>query len=84
MTFEDIFESIEVISHFKEGKLIPLRFKWNGRVYKIIRLNGHWVSHQGYHKQHHYSIISDSSDYFELLFDGSDFDWQVARVCLAG
>ena len=29
MTFEDIFEPIEVISHFKDGELRPLRFKWN-------------------------------------------------------
>ncbi len=84
MTFEDIFEPIEVISYFKDGKLRPLRFKWNGRVYKIKQLNGHWISHRGYNKQHHYSIISDSSDYFELQFDSSDFDWQVARVCLGG
>ncbi len=84
MTFEDIFEPIEVISHFRDGQLKPLRFKWNGRVYKIKQLNGHWVSHQGYNKQHHYSVISDSSDYFELQFDSSDFQWQVARVCLDG
>jgi len=84
MTFEDIFEPIEVISHFKDGELRPLRFKWNGRVYKARQLNGHWVSRQGYNKQHHFSVISDSSDYFELLFDTSDLDWQIARVCLSG
>lgn len=69
MTFEDIFEPIEVISHFKKGHMRPLRFKWNGRVYKIHQMNGHWISHRGYNKQHHFSIISDSSDYFELQFD---------------
>ncbi|MBD3223810.1 MAG: hypothetical protein GF313_03725 [Caldithrix sp.] len=84
MRFEDIFESIEVISHFKDGTMKPLRFRWNSRVYKIQQLNGHWVSHQGYTHQHHYSVISDSSDYFELLFDSSNFDWQIARVCLDG
>jgi uncharacterized protein (DUF2235 family) len=84
MTFEDIFESIEVIGHFKDGNLKPLRFKWNGRVYKVRQLNGYWVSHQGYNKQHHFSVISDSSDYFEILFDSSDFGWQVARICMNG
>lgn len=84
MTFEDIFEPIEVISYFKDGQLRPLRFRWNGRVYKIQQVNGHWVSHRGYNKQHHFSIISDSQDYFELQFDSTDFDWQVARVCLDG
>lgn len=84
MTFEDIYESIEVISYFKDGSLKPLRFKWNGRVYRISRLNGYWVSHQGYNRQHHFSVIADSSDYFELLYDDASFDWQVARVCLGG
>ncbi|MGD9488398.1 MAG: hypothetical protein AB7W47_10280 [Calditrichaceae bacterium] len=84
MIFEDIFEPIEVIGYFKEGQMKPLRFKWNGRVYKINQLNGHWVSHQGHNKQYHFSIIADSSDYFELLFEDSSLEWQIARVCLQG
>ena len=84
MTFEDIYEPIEVIGYFADGKLQPLRFKWNGRVYKVRQLNGHWLSRQANNKQHHFSVISDSSDYFELLFDTADFDWQVAKVCLDG
>ena len=84
MIFEDIFEPIEVISHFKDGQMRPLRFKWNGRVYKVYQLNGHWVSNQGYNKQHHFSVIADTSDYFELLFDSGNFEWQIARVWLDG
>jgi hypothetical protein len=84
MHFEDIFEPIEVITLFKEGHIKPLRFKWNGRVYKINRINGQWASPQGYNKQIHYSLIADSSDYFEIMLDTSNYEWQVARVCLEG
>ena len=84
MIYEEIFEPIEVISFFKNGKIRPLRFKWNGRVYKVEKVNGQWVSHQGYAKQYHFSVLADSSDHFELLFDSSNFDWQIARVCLEG
>ncbi|KAA3610047.1 MAG: hypothetical protein D8M58_07590 [Calditrichaeota bacterium] len=84
MKFEDIFEDIEVITHFKDGKLRPLRFKWNGRVYKVKQWNGNWVNHQGYTKQYHFSLRADSSDYVELLFDDSNLQWQIARVCLEG
>ena len=84
MVYEDIFEPIEVISLFKEGKIKPLRFKWNGRVYRIKQINGHWVNPQGYSKQYHFSLIADSCDYFELTFDTANFEWQVARVCLEG
>ena len=84
MIYEDIFEPIEVISLFKDGKIKPLRFKWNGRVYKINRLNGHWVSPQGYTKQYHFSLMADTYDHFEIMFDTSNFEWQIARVCLEG
>jgi hypothetical protein len=84
MVYQDIYESIEVISLFKEGKIKPLRFKWNGRVYRINRLNGHWVNPKGYDKQYYFSLIADNSDYFEIMFDTSSFEWQIARICLEG
>ncbi len=84
MVWEDIFDPIEVISHFKDGKLKPLRFKWNNRVYKIKQLNGHWVNNLGFDKEHHFSVIADTSDSFEILFNNSDFKWQIAKVCLHG
>jgi hypothetical protein len=84
MIYQDIFEKVEVITLFKEGKMKPLRFKWNGRIYKITQIHGHWQSPQGYHKQYHFSLITDSSDYFEIIFDTSNFEWQIARVCLEG
>ncbi len=84
MKFEDIFEPIEVISHFKDGAIRPLRFKWNGRAYKIKQWYGFWVNHQGYGKQYHFSVRADSSDQIELLFDDSDLTWQIARVGMDG
>ena len=84
MVYEDIYEEIEVISLFTDGKIRPLRFKWNERIYKINTINGHWINSQGYTKQHHFSVIADNSDYFEIMMDTSNFEWQIARVCLEG
>ena len=84
MIYQDIFETVEVITLFKGGKIKPLRFKWNGRIYKINQIHGHWTSPQGYNKQYHFSLITDNSDYFEIIFDTSNFEWQIARVCLEG
>ncbi len=84
MIYEDINEAIEVISHFSAGKLKPLRFKWKERVYKVSKINGVWVNKEGYHKKHHYSVIADNSDYFELNFDTDDFIWKIGRVYLDG
>ncbi len=84
MHFEDLFEPIEVITYFENGKIIPLKFRWNSRVYKIKRVTGHWKESQGYAQQHHFSVHVEGSDSFELLFDNNNFSWQLARVCMDG
>ncbi|NIR47711.1 hypothetical protein GWO43_04565 [candidate division KSB1 bacterium] len=84
MGYEDIFEPIQVITFFEEGKLYPLRFKWKGQVYKIKRVNSHWSVKEGMGRQHHFSVTANTPDCFELVFDTTDFNWQLARVYLEG
>ncbi len=84
MHYEELFEPIEVITYFRQGKIIPLKFRWNGRVYKIRQVNGQWKENQGYAQQLHFSVQAEDSDCFELVFDTADFSWQLARVCLEG
>ena len=43
-----------------------------------------WKENQGYGQQYHFSVQAAGADCFELLFDSSDFSWQLARVCLEG
>ena len=84
MVYEEINEAIEVISYFNAGKLKPLRFRWKGRVYKVNKVNGVWVNREGYRKQHHYAVIADNSDYFELRFDTDDMQWTIGRIYMNG
>ncbi len=84
MTHEEIFDPIEVITHFQNGKINPLRFLWNGRTYKVTRVNGQWMERFGSTHQIHFSVQTDNSNCFELLFDNSDYSWQLARVYLEG
>jgi hypothetical protein len=84
MVYEEINEAIEVISYFKAGKLKPLRFRWKERVYKVRKINGVWVDKEGYNKQHHYSIIADSTDYFELRFNTDNMVWTIGRIYMIG
>lgn len=63
---------------------MPLRFLWNGRTYKVKRVNTRWKERLGNSLQLHFSINSDGPDCFELIFDTSDFSWQIARVYLEG
>jgi len=84
MHYEELFEPIEVIAYFQDGRVIPLKFRWNGRVYKIRQVHGQWKARNGESYQYHFSVRCESPDCFELIFDTGDFSWQVARVCLEG
>jgi len=84
MHYEELFEAVEVITYFREGRIIPLKFRWNGRVYVIKNVHGQWKENHGSNWQYHFSIQCDGTDSYELLFDTGDFSWQLARVCLEG
>jgi hypothetical protein len=80
MPHQEIFEPIQVISFFENGRLHPLRFKWKSVVYKIIDVNSSWSQKEGAAHQHHFFVTTDSPNSFELVFDTDNFNWQVAQV----
>ncbi|MGH1362077.1 MAG: hypothetical protein ACRBF0_00880 [Calditrichia bacterium] len=82
MAYEDVFETIEVITHFQRGKIIPLRFLWNGRAYPVKHIHSRWQERIGSTTQIHFSVRSETTDCFELIFDSADYSWQLARVFL--
>lgn len=84
MAFEEIFDSIEVIAHFQNGKINPLKFLWNGRTYQIKRVNNHWREPLGNADLIHFSVHASDGNCFELIFDNSDYSWQLANVYLEG
>jgi len=84
MIYEDVYEPVEVIAVFRNGRMQPLRFKWNERVYKIVKVNGGWVSDEGINRYYHYSVMVGGPDCFELCYDSRNMTWELARVCLEG
>lgn len=84
MVYEDVKESIEVISVFRQGRMRPLKFRWRDRVYRITRIHGGWISDQGYTKHYHYSVSADGPDCFEIAFDTGNMAWELTRVFMEG
>jgi hypothetical protein len=84
MVYEDVYEPVDVIAVFQNGKMQPLRFKWNERVYKVTKVNGEWVSDEGSNRFYHYSVMVGGPDCFELCYDSRNMNWELARVCLEG
>ncbi|MCP4726663.1 MAG: hypothetical protein GY863_16585 [bacterium] len=84
MIYEDVYDPVEVISLFRHGKIQPLRFRWNERVYKVSKINGGWVSDEGINRIYHFSVLSEGPDCFELTFDSRNMAWELTRVCMEG
>ena len=84
MTYEDVFQPIEVITLFQHGKIQPIKFRWNERVYKVEKVNGGWVSDEGINRMYHFSVMSQGPDCFELTYDSRSLKWELTRVCIEG
>ncbi len=81
MPSEEIFDTIDVITLFDRGGLQPLRFRWNGRVYKIAEVQSIWSLPNNQHRTYHFSVRGQGPEYFEIVFDPENFHWQLARAC---
>jgi hypothetical protein len=40
--YQDMDEPIDVVVLFEKSQIKPARFRWNGQVYKISEVTGHW------------------------------------------
>jgi hypothetical protein len=84
MVYEEISEPVEVITFFENGRVHPLRFKWKGTVHRVRRVNGSWSSRDGERYKVYFSVSTDGPDCYELLFDATEFKWELTRVALDG
>ncbi|MCA9744161.1 hypothetical protein KC734_21670 [candidate division KSB1 bacterium] len=84
MVYEEVFEPIDVITVFQNGKLQPLRFKWKDSVYRISKVQSHWMVPQAQGRAYHFAVTTGSPDSFEIIFSDSDLKWQLARVAMDG
>lgn len=81
---ESINEAVEVLTVFRPGSMSPLRFRWRNKVIKVSQVTGKWMRSEGETRLHYYSILADTSDYFELCFDATHLKWMLSKVWLAG
>ena len=83
MKIEEIGEAIAVLAVFSGGGAEPVRFRWNGRTYRIDRVNANWVDRQCDGYRLHYSVQVGDETYY-LHFASSEVQWWLDQVILAG
>jgi len=84
MRLEDIHEPVEMIALFRLGKLLPLKFRWRERVYRVERINGNWTTDEGALRIHHFAVAADGPDIFDLSYNERAHSWKLEKVSLAG
>lgn len=71
---EQINEPVEVATVFKQGKIIPFKFLWQGKEYFIKKINLNYSTWQGRSKLYFFAV-SDTVNYFKLQFDSDSLQW---------
>jgi hypothetical protein len=82
MRIEEIREAVEVIALFRTGHVMPLKFRWREKIYRVNSINGGWQSEQGAVRFHHFAVMSEGSDIFELCYNERTHNWKLEKVSL--
>lgn len=78
--YEDIDESIEVATHFKEGKAHPLAFRWQSRLFKVNKINLCHKFRLGNSLIYSYSVSTESGSNFKISFNPSTLSWVLDQI----
>jgi hypothetical protein len=72
-------ETIEVLARFDSaGRITPLEFHWQGRVYQVDSTGRRWEDARG----KHILVMIPGGRVFELLFEPPEGRWYLLRAGL--
>ena len=75
----DINENIQVIAHFKDGQLLPRKFAWQKRSYKIEKILGTYISRDGRYQSYYYAVLA-ASNVYEICLDLKGMNWRLTKI----
>ncbi len=77
--YQEIKEPIDVVVAYRQGKAEPMLFKWNGRQYKVERVNLVHSERRGREKVYIFSV-SDRANAFRLKFYTETLKWELQEM----
>ena len=77
---QEINQPIEVMVVFEKGRMIPIRFRWNGRVIKIAKVTGWWRTNEGEFRIRHYAVIDENSQFCQLSYKERTMEWFLNKI----
>ena len=77
---QEIDQPIDVIVVFQKGRMVPVRFRWNGRVIKIARVTGRWKTSQGKSQIRHFAVLDKDSQFCQLSYRERTGEWFLDKI----
>ena len=81
--FESLNDSVDVLSVYADGRVRPLRFRWQGRVVRVRRVTGEWNRREGQALVRYFAVEGDRSETYELCYDPRGPKWILSRAWVA-
>ena len=78
--FESLSDPIDVIGAFLEGRVQPLRFRWQGRVVRVRKVTGQWNRREGQTVLRYFAVESAAGESYELCYDPRGPSWILSRA----
>ena len=78
--FESLSDPIDVIGAFLEGRIQPLRFRWQGRVVRVRKVTGQWSRREGQTVLRYFAVESAGGESYELCYDPRVPRWILSRA----
>lgn len=80
MNFESLSDPVDVLTAFVDGRVRPLRFRWQGRIVRVHRVTGEWNRREGSTLLRYFSVESPAADTYELCYDPRGPRWILSRA----
>lgn len=83
-TTEELNETIDVVTVFREGRMAPVKFRWAGRTHPVARVAYRWVTRQGAYPIHHFSVVAADGQIYEIILNTQNMNWSIVKVQMEG
>ena len=72
-------QRIEVLSWFRNGRILPRLFNWNNKVYKIKEVTYRWQERRGQELISFFSVRT-SANLYQISFNNTTYSWCIDKV----
>ncbi len=78
--YQKIDEPIDVVAVFEGSRVRPVRFRWQGRTYRLKEITASWQTRVGTDIKHHFSAIDQGSANVQLTYDLAQRSWVLTKI----